>query len=692
MRASIGPWIAAALAAAGILFGSAVQAAPDITPKPVSMAEAAGALRISDGATLKIDNPADRKTAAFLADLTARAGGPKLKLSQAPRLAVITFARGDVADPEGYRLEVSSQGVLVTARTEAGMFYGAMTLWQLLTAEPGKTVTLQGMRIDDAPRFKWRGLMLDSARHYQSPAFIRSLIDVMAAHKLNTLHWHLTDDQAWRLEIRKYPKLTEVGGWRVPAGEAPARDIDPATGKPRLYGGVYTQAEVKALVAYAAERQITIVPEIEMPGHASAASVAYPFLAAAPGSRTAVPSDWGVYPDIFNTDERTIGFLQDVLDEVVELFPSTYIHVGGDEAVKDQWKASPTIQAQMKALGLKDEHALQSWFVQRMEKHLSAKGRRLIGWDEILEGGLAPGATVMSWRGIGGALAAAKAGHDTVLSPAPILYFDNRQTRRSDEPPGRHFVVRLEDVYAFDPMPTQLSEAERRHVLGLQGNLWVEHIRTEARAAHMLFPRGLAVAERAWSPVGTRDVADFMRRAEPATARIRRLGFAAAETPFKGPETIADPLYRDSRQLKLCTTNIAIALEDDAPVRGERATFMTDIMNPCWIWEGADLTGVGAVRVDVGQLPFNYQIGKDIEKVVAGNSRTPEGELEVRVGGCKAEPIVVPLKPAAGNPAVTTLEAKLPPTTGSQDLCFTFARPKVDPMWALSGVWLEPRK
>ncbi|WP_374471118.1 beta-N-acetylhexosaminidase [Phenylobacterium sp.] len=690
MRASACPWIAAAAALLLAACATAPAPAPMITPAPVRAEVSAGVLRVADGASIVAADPAGRRTAEILAELTARAGGPRLRVTTPGAPGLITLRKGEVKHPEGYELEVTPAGAVVTASTDAGQFYGAMSLWQMLTATPGEA-RLPAVRIADAPRFGWRGLMLDSARHYQSPAFIRTLIDAMAAHKLNVLHWHLTDDQAWRLEIKKYPKLTQVGAWRVPAGQGPAADIDPATGKPRLYGGFYSQDEVRALVAYAAERHITIVPEIEMPGHASAAVAAYPELAANPNPSRAVPADWGVYPALFNTEDATFGFLENVLDEVIALFPSTYIHVGGDEAVKDEWKASPRIQAQMKALGVKDEHGLQSWFIQRMERHLASRGRRLIGWDEILEGGLAPNATVMSWRGIDGAVAAARSGHDAVLSPAPVLYFDHRQTGRADEPPGRGRVVGLEEVYAFDPAPAQLTPAERSHILGLQANLWTEHVRTEGRAAHMLFPRGLAIAEIGWSPEGRRDFADFSRRAAQGSARLRRMGLPAAETPFRGPDVPADPRYRDSRQLKLCSENIALALEDDAPVRGERAVFLTDIMNPCWIWPQADLAGVAAVRVDVGQLPFNFQIGADIKKVVAGNNRTPAGELEVRVGGCAAPPaVIVPLAQAASNPAVTAVEAKLPPGLGRQDLCFTFTRPAVEPMWALSGVRLLP--
>jgi hexosaminidase len=697
MRTRGGPWIvrwAATLLLALCLAACATAPAAklDITPAPAEAAVTPGTLVVGNGAGILVPagDASARRTAEILAELTARAGGPRLVVAEGPQRGAIVLRRGPVrlAGPEAYALEVGPRQAVVTAATDAGLFRGAMSLWQLLTAT-GAPARLPLVRIDDAPRFTWRGLMLDSARHYQSPAFIRTLIDAMAANKLNVLHWHLTDDQAWRLEIRKYPRLTEVGAWRVPAGEGPAADIDPATGRPRLYGGFYSQDEVRALVAYAAERQVTIVPEIEMPGHASAAVAAYPRLAASPSAPGTVPADWGVYPHLFNTDDATFGFLEDVLDEVMALFPSTYIHVGGDEAVKDQWKASPTIQAQMRTLGIADEKALQGWFVQRIGRHLAAHGRRLIGWDEILEGGLAPDATVMSWRGIDGAVAAARAGHDAVLAPAPVLYFDNRQSDRPDEPPGRGRVVSLKDVYAFDPAPSALSSEERAHILGLQGNLWTEHVRTETRAAHMAFPRALAVAELGWSQPDRLDWSDFVRRAQGDVSRLRAMGFAAAGSPFLPPYVPTDPRRRVNRELKTCTDKLMLALEDDAPVHGERAVFLTDIMNPCWLWPAAELDGIGGLKVRVGQLPFNFQIGEDVKKVQVAKPRTPYGELEVRLDGCTGEPTaVVSLAPAVGNPAVTELSAPLPKVSGRHDLCFSFTRPGVDPIWAVAGVEL----
>jgi hexosaminidase len=580
---------------------------------------------------------------------------------------------------EGYSLVVSPKRVLVSSHSPRGLFYGAVTLWQLAAG-----TQIPAVAIEDAPRLRWRGLLLDSARHYQSPQFIERLIDAMALHKLNVLQWHLTDDQAWRLEIKKYPKLTEVGAWRVPAGPAAAADIDPATQRPRLYGGFYTQEQVREIVAYAAARYVTIVPEIDVPGHASAAIAAYPQLGVT-GKPSTVPADWGIYQNLFNVDESTFAFLEDVLGEVLTLFPSEYIHTGGDEAVKNQWRDSPRVQSRMRELGVKDEHALQSYFVQRMEKYLSAHGRRLIGWDEILEGGLPPNASVMSWRGIEGAITAAAADHDAVLSPAPTLYLDNRPVDWAR--PGRGPVVSLEDVYRFDPAPAALTEPQRAHILGVQANLWTEHVRTEERAEYMFFPRAAAIAEVGWSPAAQIDWQSFSARMTAQLERYQSLGIKFAQAPAAVAER---PGHRTSYELEACSKKILLSLEDDAPLQGDRAVFLVDIMNPCWIYRAADLSDVGAIAASVGQVPFNFQIGDDIKKIPLRKPRTPAGELEVRIDGCEGEKIAtLPLAPAVKNYAVTELPAAvIAKHAGPHDLCFMFTQAAVDPLWVLDAVQL----
>ncbi len=737
---------------------------PSLVPLPAQITIAEGHLTIDDASTVAIDesDPGAVWAASYLLDVVRRARG--LDLRRTHTTATIAFRRDPaVAGAESYRLNIDRNGATISASGDGGLFYGAVTLAQLMTQTPcrGCPVTLDAMRIDDAPRFAWRGLMLDSVRHFQSVATVKALIDAMALHKLNMLQWHLTDDQGWRIEIRKYPKLTQVGAWRVPAGAA-ERDIDPKTGKPRLYGGFYSQAEIRDVVAYAAARNVTIVPEIEMPGHAMAAIVAYPALGSAEMPPSRVTSDWGILPYLYNTDDRTFAFLEDVLGEVMTLFPGPFIHVGGDEAVKDQWKANPKIQARMRTLGIKDENALQSWFISRIGAFLAKHGRKMIGWDEILEGGIPADATIMSWRGIDGAITAAKAGHDTVLSPAPTLYFDGRQGSGADEPSGRGHVVKLEDVYAFDPAPATLDAEQRAHVIGLQANIWTEHIRTDAQVSYMAFPRAAAVAELGWSPASSHDWNGFRERMATQLERYRALdiGFAGTvfrvndasaldedrstavaslatqsglgdirvmldgtvpgpnSTPYGGPFSVKLPatlkaasffdgrplteplvrelnpltlLRRDSRELKLCSDRLALSLEDDASISGKRAVFLVDILNPCWIFEKVDLKGITGIEAGVGQVPFNFSIGTDRDRIALRPPHTQDGELEVHLDDCGGAPLaVLPLAPAVHNDAVTKLAAPFPSTSGVHNLCFVFTQKNLDPLWVLNWVQLVP--
>jgi hexosaminidase len=665
----------------------------NVIPAPASVERGHGAFVITEGTQVHFDDGAEgQRIATYFIDLVRQTYGITLKAGAAGKVPdhnVIHFqsmAGESASGAEDYSLVSSSARIVVSADGSRGLLYGAVTLWQLLAKHEGGLIA-PAVTINDAPRFRWRGLMLDSARHYQPPEFIRKFIDVMALHKLNILHWHLTDDQAWRLEIKKYPRLTEVGAWRVPAGAAARADIDPATGKPRLYGGFYSQDEVRDIVAYAASRNITIVPEIDMPGHASAAIAAYPELAALETSSPQVPADWGIYPNLFNVEESTFQFLQDVLAEVTGLFPSEYVHIGGDEAAKDQWHASRRVQARMREFGVKDEHELQSYFITRMEKFLNGKGRRLIGWDEILEGGLAPNATVMSWRGIDGAVAAATAGHDAVLSPWPTLYFDNRPLD-SATPPGRGLVVSVEEVYRFVPVPEALTEEQRKHVLGVQANIWTEHIRTPERIEYMTFPRAAAVAEIAWSPADKIDWSSFSKRLPAQLAHYRALNIRYADGL---PPRQVQPDRRTSHELSLCSGKIPLSLEDDAPLHGDRAIFMVDIMQPCWLYKDADLSTVNAIAAAVGQVPFNFQIGDAVKEIPLPAPASAAGELEVRIDGCQGERIaVLPLAPAVANHTVT----KLPPAAiesraGKHDLCFTFTRRSVDPTWVIDAIELR---
>ncbi|HWE45945.1 MAG TPA: family 20 glycosylhydrolase [Caulobacteraceae bacterium] len=751
----------------------AAPAAPSLIPQPVSITPAQGAFVLASGAHILVppNDPQARWIAQYLSDMLKRTRGIELKIGEengevtGPAIHLTRGPDAPVGD-EAYRLAAAPAGVTVLAANDAGLFYGAVTLLQLATESDGHagSIPLPALTIDDAPRYPWRGLLLDSVRHFQSPEFVKKLIDDMAVHKLNVLHWHLTDDQGWRLEIKKYPRLTEVGAWRVPAGEAALQDIDPATKKPRLYGGFYTQDQVKDIVAYAAQRHVTIVPEIDMPGHATAAIVAYPWLASTPHPPTAVPSDWGVYPNLYNPDTPTIGFLQDVLTEVIALFPSTYIHVGGDEAVKTQWSAAPTIQAQVQALGLKNDDELQSWMTGRLDAWLDAHGRRLVGWDDILKGGLTPHATVMSWQGPAGAAAAAAQDHDAILAVDPTLYLDHRQNPAPDQPPGRGSLLTLKDIDAFDPAPASLTDEQRGHILGVEGAVWTEHIRTEPRVEFMTFPRTAAIAEIGWSPPGSTET--LLARMPAEMARLRDLGVNAADSAFEplltsdfdpktgtvavtlatesgqgeiryttdGAEPTprsqrydapfavrlpsrvraatfagAEPLShaierrfdadtvrsRDSHELKTCSGKLDLSLEDDAPVNGPRAVFLVDIQNPCWIYPGAELDGVGAIDAAVGQVPYNFVgAGLGPEVVKFRSPATPEGELEVRLDTCEGPRIaVLPLKPAAANLAVTALPpVAIAPVAGKHDLCFTFTQHALDPLWVIKTINLLPAK
>ncbi len=362
---------------------------------------------------------------------------------------------------------------------------------------------------------------LDVGRHLFPVDFIKRYIDLLARYKLNTFHWHLTEDQGWRLQIRRYPRLTSVGAWRRET--VVARNFDPYVGDGRRYGGFYTQAEVRDIVRYAAARHVTVVPEIELPGHSLAALAAYPELACTPGPFE-VATRWGVFEDVYCPTERTFRFLENVLTEVLALFPGPFIHIGGDEVPKRRWRESADAQAVMRREGLRNEEELQSWFIQRIERFLAARGRRLIGWDEILEGGLPPRATVMSWRGTAGGIAAARAGHDVVMSPTSHLYFDYYQGDPRFEPLAIGGLLPLEQVYRFEPVPDELTADEARHILGAQGNVWTEYLPTPAHVEYMALPRLLALAEVVWSPRAARSWDAFVRRLPARLRELDRIG------------------------------------------------------------------------------------------------------------------------------------------------------------------------
>ncbi|MFF2430539.1 beta-N-acetylhexosaminidase [Streptomyces mirabilis] len=457
----------------------------------------------------------------------------------------------DTLEPEAYKLGVVvNWGIEIRGGGAAGVFWGAQTLRQLLGPDafrrapvrPGRTYGIAHQIVEDAPRFPWRGLMLDVSRHFMPKDGVLRHLDLMAAHKLNVFHFHLTDDQGWRVQIKRYPKLTEVGSWRARTKfghrASPLWEEKP-------HGGFYTQDDIREIVAYAAERHIGVVPEIDIPGHSQAAIAAYPELGNTDVIDTTsltVWDTWGISKNVLAPTDNTLRFYEGVFEELLELFPadagpfSGFVHIGGDECAKDQWKRSPTAQARIRELGLADEDELQSWFVRHFDNWLSARGRRLIGWDEILEGGLAEGAAVSSWRGYQGGVTAARAGHDVVMCPEQQVYLDHRQAAGPDEPVPIGYVRTLEDVYRFEPVPPELTEVEARHVLGTQANVWTEAMEDPARVDYQTFPRLAAFAEVAWSALpapAERDFADFERRMAAHYGRLDALG--VAYRPPTGP-------------------------------------------------------------------------------------------------------------------------------------------------------------
>jgi hexosaminidase len=512
--------------------GKAAAGEPSLIPWPADVRAGEGRF-VVDRATPVCAAGEAARTAAQLRALVKTLRGLDLPVSGCakPHIA-LRLSDKTGANPEGYSLTVTRSGVDLAARTEAGLYYGAMTLAQLLSPDDrfGAPVVLDGVAIEDAPRFGWRGLMLDPARHFLPVADVETIIDQMGQHKLNVLHLHLTDDQGWRIEIKRYPDLTRVGAWRTPPSNGgPGSETQP-------YGGFYTQDDIRAIVAHAAERHITVVPELDMPGHAQAAVAGHPALSVT-GRTPQVSADWGVNPYLYNTDADSLEFVENVLDEVMALFPSTYIHLGGDEAVKDQWRDSPTIQAQMKALGITSEDAMQSWFMAQIGAYLAAHGRRMVGWDEILDGGLPPSATVMSWRGNAGAVKAARLDHDVVLS---TLYLDNLQTARGDEPAGRLGILPLEQVYDYDPMPTVLTAAQSRHVLGAQVNLWSEYLMSPWYVENAAFPRVDAAAEAFWTPAPDKSWASFLKRLPAQFNRYRRQSVHYSDLAFAAGMDLPD--------------------------------------------------------------------------------------------------------------------------------------------------------
>jgi len=515
-----------------------------IIPQPVEFTTNAGSFIISPKTSLVVSSKIDEASASFLNLYLSNYYGFKLPIVKKATKDYIKFnslknIKGLKA--EGYSLKSDSKGVLIEGNSDIGTFYGMQTLIQLLPVEKSNALKIAAVTVKDQPRFEYRGAMLDVARHFFPVSFVKKYIDYLALHKFNYFHWHLTEDQGWRIEIKKYPKLTEIGSKRN--GTIVGRY--PGTGNDNTpEGGFYTQEDVKEIVKYAADRFITVIPEIEMPGHSSAAIAAYPMLSCFPNEKTEIPATmisekskqelasgrvklvqetWGVFTDVYAPTEYTFKFLEDVLDEVMALFPSKYIHVGGDESPKDAWKRSEFCQQLIKEKGLKDEHELQSYFIQRMEKYINKNGRTLIGWDEILEGGLAPNAIVMSWRGEAGGIAAAKENHQVIMTPGSHVYLDHSQTK-NDKEVTIGGLTSLEKIYSYEPVPKELNAEQAKYVLGAQGNVWTEYMENPAKVEYMIFPRLSALSEVLWSPKKTKNWPDFQIKIETQKKRYDMWG------------------------------------------------------------------------------------------------------------------------------------------------------------------------
>lgn len=538
---------------------------PAIVPQPAELQLQPGTFTLASATAILVDfeTTGVRAVGEFLADQLRATTGQTLPVKETDEpivqdggILLTTSGAPETLGEEGYELTIAPQSVVLRARAARGLIYGVQTLRQLLPLDAKAAATWPCLKVVDRPRYPWRGMLLDCGRHFMRKEFVKRYIDLLSYHKLNVLHWHLTEDQGWRIEIKKYPKLTEIGAWRKIT-----RDSEQPGDASGRYGGFYTQDEVREIVAYAANRGITVVPEIEMPGHSLAALASYPELSCT-GGPFDVRTEWGITDDVYCAgNDQTFAFLEDVLTEVLALFPSEFIHIGGDECPKARWQKCPKCQARIKAEGLKDERELQSYFIRRIERFLNSHNRRLIGWDEILEGGLAPNATVQAWRSMDHAVTAARAGHDVICSPTSHCYIDYPQYADPARPEWMGFIT-LEKSYAFEPTPAALTPEQARHVLGLEGTMWTERA-PMPRVDHQVFPRMCALAEAAWSPAETRNAADFARRMDTHYARLEALGV----TYCVPPPRLAHPQ---------ATFTDSVTVEFAPPFRGGEIRYTTD--------------------------------------------------------------------------------------------------------------------
>jgi len=745
-------------AAAWLVSALALATVPALIPAPATLELHQGHFLLDANASVLVRGEDAERAADYLHALLEKSHSMGLQRAErsdaAITLTVEPAAFSADASPESYRLNISPERVALAAPDARGLLYGAVTLWQLASSgtDASGAVVLPALQIEDTPRFAWRGYMLDSARHFQSVAQIEQILDAMVVHKLNVFHWHLTDDQGWRIEIKAYPELTRTGGCRIP----------PQTPDAAPQCGWYTQDDIRHLVRYAAARNITIVPEIDVPGHATAAIASYPELGASTQS-LAVSTARGVHPNLFNVEESTFAFLETVLGEVAGLFPGDYIHIGGDEALKGQWEASSQVQARMRALKIADMDGLQSYFIGRMQAALSRYGKRLIGWDEILDGGLPPEATVMSWRGTEGGIAAARQGHDVVMSPTHSLYLNYLQTDSASEPAGSLSLNLMQAVYEFEPVPDELSPEQQRHILGLQGNLWNTVSSTFAGTLHNTFPRLAAVAETGWSPRAGKDYADFLHRLPAQLQRYRLLGLAYAQTPLTvqpsaqleangkaritltaaldypihytldgTPVTAASPRYqqpfvatlpqrvraavfaagealapamdtridlhwlrqRGSSHMRPCGDAAHLGWRLPGTARsGHVPRYNVHLFTPCWRWPDAPVENIHKVRITAARLHYHvYLTPEEDAKRSFLPAHSAQGELDIRLGSCDgpviASAVLPDVRPEDGPVRVEAAVAAGNAQTA--DLCIRFTGDTRPLMWVLDKVELLP--
>ena len=577
-----------------------------LIPQPQKMTLGKSSFQFNKGTQLVTESIEQKLIAARFAELMGKPTGWKLDIVVGGDEGSnqVYFKTEPMMEPEGYSLEVSQKRIEIKAAKPAGFFYALQTLRQLLPPEIESAQKKQNVEwlvpvvsISDYPAFKWRGFMLDVSRHFFPKEDVLRMIDNLAIHKINTLHLHLVDDQGWRIEIKKYPKLTEVGAWRVDHEDKnwnsrPKQQM----GEKATYGGFYTQDDIREMVTYAQSRFITIVPEIEMPAHVTSALAAYPHLSCTGGPFTVLPG--GIWPvtDIYCAGkDSTFLFLEDVLSEVIDLFPSKYIHIGGDEATKVQWEKCPYCKKRLKAEGLKDMNELQSYFIKRIEKFIHSKGRVLLGWDEIIEGGLPEEATVMSWRSIKGGIQAANLGHDVVMTPTSDCYFDYLQGPANQEPPGIGGYLPLSKVYAFNAIPPELSAEAAKHILGGQGNLWTEYVPNINHAQYMAFPRIAALSETLWSPKEVRNWEDFSRRIQLFMKRYDQAGINYAKSAYA--VTSKAKINPDKNQLEVSLNCELNKVEIHTTIDGSEPNALTPVYSqPIMIDHTSTLKAISIVK------------------------------------------------------------------------------------------------